>query len=92
MISVHPLGGCGMSDDPACGVVNHKGQVFDAHCGGDANSSDGSARVHTGRYVIDGAILPTSIACNPLLTISAIAERCANHLVVEPEFADLFAA
>ncbi len=92
MISVHPLGGCGMSDDPACGVVNHKGQVFDAQSGGDASSCAGTARVHVGLYVIDGAILPTSIACNPLLTISAIAERCANHLVVEPEFADLFAA
>ncbi len=92
LISVHPLGGCAMSDDPAYGVVNHKGQVFDAGCGGDAGSRPGEPRVHAGLYVIDGAMLPTSIACNPLLTISALAERCADHFVVQPELADLFAA
>ncbi len=91
MISVHPLGGCGMSDDPACGVVNHKGQVFDTQYGGDADTASGQARVHQGLYVIDGAMLPTSIACNPLLTISALAERCADHILIEPSLADLFA-
>ncbi len=90
MISVHPLGGCGMSDDPACGVVNHKGQVFDAQFGGDIDPRTEQPRVHAGLYVIDGAMLPTSIACNPLLTISALAERCADHLVAEPELAELF--
>lgn len=90
MISVHPLGGCGMADDPARGVVNHKGQVFDGRAGGDAEWGSGAARVHSGLYVVDGAILPTSIACNPLLTISALAERCADHLLIQPELADLF--
>ncbi len=92
MISVHPLGGCGMSDDPACGVVNHKGQVFDTQYGGDADAATGQARVHRGLYVIDGAMLPTSIACNPLLTISALAERCADHILIDPSVADLFAS
>lgn len=92
MISVHPLGGCGMADDPLYGVVNHKGQVFDAYRGGDFGTEHGHARVHPGLYVIDGAMLPTSIACNPLLTISALAERSADHLISEPELADLFAA
>ena len=92
MITVQPLGGCAMADDPALGVVNHKGQVFDASCGGDVDASSGEPRVHPGLYVINGAILPTSIACNPLLTISALAERCADHLIVQPELADLFAA
>lgn len=90
MITVHPLGGCGMSDDPACGVVNHKGQVFDAQFGGDVDLRTHQPRVHAGLYVVDGAMLPTSIACNPLLTISALAERCADHLVAEPQLADLF--
>lgn len=91
MISVHPLGGCGMSDDPACGVVNHHGQVYDAQWGGDVDPRSGLPRTHVGLYVIDGAMLPTSIACNPLLTITALAERCADHLVVQPDLADLFA-
>ncbi len=90
MISVHPLGGCAMADDPAYGVVNHKGQVFDAAGGGDLDPRTGQARVHQGLYVIDGAMLPTSIACNPLLTISALAERSADHLCADPLYADLF--
>ncbi len=80
-----------MSDDPAYGVLNHRGQVFDARYGGDVDPETGHARVHQGLYVIDGAKLPTSIACNPLLTIAALAERCADHLVAEPKLADLFA-
>ena len=91
MISVHPLGGCGMSDDPLHGVVNHKGQVFDGRGCGDIDHQTGAARVHAGLYVVDGAILPTSIACNPLLTISALAERASDLMLDEPEFADLFA-
>lgn len=90
MISVHPLGGCAMSDDPAYGVVNHKGQVFDVTYGGDQDPNTGAARVHSGLYVIDGAILPTSIACNPLLTISALAERASDLMIGQPEFSDIF--
>ena len=90
MISVHPLGGCAMADDPRYGVVNHKGQVFDGRGCGDVDFQTGAPRVHSGLYVIDGAILPTSIACNPLLTISALAERASDLMLDEPEFADLF--
>ncbi|MCC6509552.1 MAG: GMC family oxidoreductase [Pirellulaceae bacterium] len=92
MISVHPLGGCGMGDSAYTGVVNHKGQVFDAAQGGDVDPVTGTPRVHTGLYVCDGAIMPTSIACNPLLTISAIAERTSELLTMEPEYQDLFEA
>lgn len=91
MISVHPLGGCAMADDPAYGVTNHKGQVYDATYGGDVDPDTGMPRVHDGLYVIDGAVLPTSIACNPFLTISAIAERSADQMVTESRIADLFA-
>ena len=91
MISVHPLGGCAMAESPAYGVVNHQGQVFDGQFGGDASGPEGQARVHSGLYVMDGAMLPTSIACNPLLTITALAERCAAHLVTDPQWSELFA-
>ena len=90
MISVHPLGGCGMSDDPRSGVINHKGQVYDTVCGGDFDEATGEFRVHEGLYVCDGAIFPTAIACNPFLTISAMSERAAQLLSLEPKYADLF--
>ncbi|WP_072806004.1 GMC oxidoreductase [Rhodococcoides yunnanense] len=37
-----------------------------------------------GLYVLDGALMPgNSAACNPSMTIAAVAERALDHLVVE---------
>lgn len=74
LITVHPLGGCGMGRDVHSGVVNHKCQVFDG--GGDGRGS----QVHEGLYVCDGAVMPRSLGVNPLLTITAVAERAMIHL------------
>ena len=72
--TAHPLGGAGMGRERADGVINHKGQVFDAAPG------RGSTAVHQGLYVVDGAVMPRSLGVNPLLTITALAERAMLHM------------
>jgi cholesterol oxidase len=72
LLTVHPLGGCPLSDDAATGVVNERGLVFDGQQG---------AHTHHGLYVMDGAIVPGPVGVNPLLTISALAERNIRLLV-----------
>ena len=66
-ITVHPLGGCPMSDDPARGVVDQWGAVHG----------------YDGLYVLDGSIVPTAIGVNPSKTIAALAERGVEHLLSE---------
>lgn len=69
LFSVHPLGGCAMSDNAELGVVNHYGAVY-------RSNND----LHPGLFVMDGSIIPKSIGVNPLLTISALSERAAEFI------------
>jgi len=64
-ITVHPLGGCPMSDDPVLGVVDSRGRVHG----------------HAGLLVLDGSIVPTALGVNPSETIAALAERNVEELV-----------
>ena len=73
IISVHPLGGCGMGDSGASGVVNHAGLVFV----GDTEET------YPGLLVVDGAIMPRSLGVNPTVTIGALAERCMRLLALD---------
>jgi cholesterol oxidase len=73
LLTVHPLGGCVMADDAAHGVVDDRGRVFDPVGGG----------VHDGLYVCDGSVVPVALDVNPLLTISAVAERTAALMIEE---------
>ena len=72
--TAHPLGGCGMGRERDAGVVDHKCQVFDGRAGA------GSTDVLDGLFVIDGSVMPRSLGVNPLLTITALAERAMLHL------------
>jgi|CXWL01.1.fsa_nt_gi cholesterol oxidase len=71
MITVHPLGGCPMGTSAETGAVDPRGRVY--------AGSTGTA-VHEGLYVADGAVLPRSVGVNPLLTITALAERTLELL------------
>jgi cholesterol oxidase len=82
--TAHPLGGCRMGASVTDGVVNHRGQVFDASAGGP------NGAVHAGLYVADASIVPTALGNNPLLTITALAERIADLMVADPDHAPLF--
>jgi cholesterol oxidase len=82
--TAHPLGGCRMGASVTSGVVNHRGQVFDGSAG------DPSRAVHAGLYVADASIMPTALGNNPLLTITALAERIADLIVTDPSHASLF--
>ena len=65
--AAHPLGGCRMAAGPDLGVVDHRGAVFG----------------YEGLYCIDASIVPSSLGVNPSLTITALAERCAERLVAD---------
>lgn len=71
VITTHPLGGCAMGSHGAEAVVDASHRVFR----GDA------AAVHERLYVCDGAVFPGALGTNPLWTISALAERCAEQLL-----------
>ena len=65
LITVHPLGGCPMGQSEHDGVVDSYGEVFN----------------YPGLYVADGSVMPGPVGANPSLTIAALADRFAEHLI-----------
>jgi cholesterol oxidase len=65
ILTVHPLGGCALSDTPETGVVSPTGEVHG----------------HAGLFVADGSVIPAAIGFHPVMTISAIAERIAENVI-----------
>jgi cholesterol oxidase len=66
-MTVHPLGGCPMSDDPGTGVVDDAGRLYG----------------YPGGFVLDGSIVPTALGVNPSKTIAALAERGIDRALSE---------
>jgi len=63
--SAHPLGTCRMGERPEESVVNSHGETHEVK----------------GLYVIDGSMTCTSLGVNPQVTILALAEKHAEHMV-----------
>jgi cholesterol oxidase len=64
-MTVHPLGGCPMGDDPRTSVVDDAGRV----------------RGYDGLIVLDGSVIPTALGVNPSKTIAAVAERGIDRVL-----------
>jgi cholesterol oxidase len=63
-----------MASAAETGAVNHLGQVF---------SGPQGSEVYKSLYVSDGSVIPRALGINPLLTISALAERCCALMAKE---------
>jgi cholesterol oxidase len=65
VLTAHPLGGCPMGRDESEGFVSPFGEVFN----------------YPGLYVADGSIMPGPVGPNPSLTIGAVSDRIADHII-----------
>jgi cholesterol oxidase len=68
IVTVHPLGGAPMGRHVGEGVVDSWGEAFG----------------HPGLFVLDGAAMPGPVGPNPALTIAALADRAAEHILETP--------
>jgi len=76
-VTVHPLGGCALSDSPDTGVTSADVTTF------------GQVHGYRNLYVADGAILPGAVGANPTATIAALSEMVAEGITGLPPTADL---
>lgn len=69
-ITIHPLGSARMADSSAVGATDRYGRVYRADGG-----------VHEGLYVSDASLMSSPIVVNGSLTIAAMGERVATHVI-----------
>ena len=65
VVTVHPLGGLPMAENPSDGVVDGHGRAFGV----------------PGLYVADGSVMPGPVGANPALTIAAFADRMCDTML-----------
>lgn len=65
VVSAHPLGGNPMGRDITEGVVDSYGEVFN----------------YPHLYIADGSVMPGPVGANPSLTIAALSDRFADHII-----------
>lgn len=65
LFSAHPQGSCRMASDPRYGVTDSFNRSFDFQ----------------NLFVCDGSSFPTSVGVNPMITIMALADRCAGYII-----------
>ncbi len=65
VLTAHPLGGCAMGASINEAVVDTNCEVFG----------------HPGLFIADGSVMPSAVGPNPSLTIAAIADHAADHIV-----------
>jgi cholesterol oxidase len=69
VVTVHPVGGCPMSENRQRGVVDPYGQVFG----------------YPGLSIADASVMPGPVGPNPSLTIAALADRFADWMIDHPK-------
>jgi cholesterol oxidase len=72
VVSVHPLGGCVMANNPHNGVVDTQGRVYKA--------DGGPETVYQGLHVMDASVIPGPVGVNPTFTIVAMAVKIASAI------------
>jgi cholesterol oxidase len=65
VLTAHPLGGAPMGSSEQTGFTDKNGEVFG----------------YPGLYVADGSVLPGPVGPNPSLTIGALSDRFADHII-----------
>lgn len=80
VLTVHPLGGCGIGADFDEGVVDQWGRVFDARPQCDLYIGGVNCSWFDTLVVLDGSIIPGSLGVNPALTITALAMHAIDQL------------